>query len=194
MSCPLLVPVLVIRNPIAVRPVPIQVTVNGANTHREAQPVVPANTDLPENINKEDGEEFNNEEMSRNMGISPSGPTDGPRVDRESVIGEINITSAATAELIPSPATPGPTLSTAIAELTPATSTSEMISSTATSADSTPVAPANINTDDDDDREFNYEEMSRKMRTSSCGLIDGLPVVTEAIIGQNNITSPPLLN
>ncbi|KAF8529683.1 hypothetical protein BU17DRAFT_60458 [Hysterangium stoloniferum] len=189
MSCPLLVPILVIRNPIAVLPAPIQATVNGANTHREAQPVVPANTDLPENINKEDGEEFNNEEMSRNMSISPSGPIDGPRVDTEFVIGEINITSATTAELTPSPATPGPTLSTAIAELTPAASTSKTISSTATAADPTPVAPANTNTDDDDDEEFNDEEMSRTMHASSSGPIDGPRVDTEFVIGEINITS-----
>ncbi|KAF8512540.1 hypothetical protein BU17DRAFT_96196 [Hysterangium stoloniferum] len=131
-SSPFLVPVLMIRNPIA-----------GSTG--------PENTNLSENINMDGDEVFYYEEMSRYMSASSCGPIDGLQVDTESRIGQINITSANTAELIPSTATAGPVLSTAIAELIPSTTTTEPISSTTTAADPTPVAPENINVDDNND-------------------------------------------
>ncbi|KAF8528483.1 hypothetical protein BU17DRAFT_61148 [Hysterangium stoloniferum] len=76
MSSPLLVPVLMIRNPITVRRARIQATVNSADTLKGSQPVAPADTHLLENIHEDNNDVFNYEEMSRHMSASSCGSID----------------------------------------------------------------------------------------------------------------------
>ncbi|KAF8510191.1 hypothetical protein BU17DRAFT_70152 [Hysterangium stoloniferum] len=155
---PPVVPILMIRNPIAIRHACIQATANSINTFNTFSR---AQQGVPENINQ--GDVFNYEEMSQHMSAS----SNAEPIISTAAATEADPTPSATTDTVEDP-TPSATTTTT-ADPTPSATTATAADPTADSINTVDgaqqVAPENINQDKDD--VFNYEEMPRHMSASS---------------------------